>query len=90
MITITIDCRHIESEAAFWEHYLRVSKADGARYFGRNLDAFRDALDGGPGWPGECELHFTNTELLLAISGGTFLQVLRKIAAESTIVKIRL
>jgi RNAse (barnase) inhibitor barstar len=52
-LTFTLDGRLLTSQAAFWEQYVRVVQPFHGEGFGRNLDALEDALDGGPGWPGE-------------------------------------
>jgi RNAse (barnase) inhibitor barstar len=86
---VLLDCAEVESEEAFWETYVVTVKPEGSRYFGRNLDAFWDAVSaGGPGWPGECELHFLNTEGLKKLRNGYFYQALKKISQESESVKI--
>jgi ribonuclease inhibitor len=90
MRTVTIDCAGIQSEAEFWERYLRSTDAEGAGYFGRNLDAFWDALNGGPGWPGECELRFSNTAQMAQFRSGNFLRALQRIAEESDLVRVAL
>ena len=90
MRVITIDCRGVSSEDEFWSSYLSASQPDGSAIFGRNLDAFWDALHGGPGWPGECALRFTNTVAIEPLRDGDFLQALRRIAKESKQVKIEL
>jgi RNAse (barnase) inhibitor barstar len=66
--TYQLDCSEITFEEDFWELYLEVTRPDGAEHFGRNLDAFWDAVSGGgPGWPGECELLLTNTGNMLKL-----------------------
>ena len=67
---------------------MKSAEPDSSGYFGRNLDAFWDGLNGGPGWPGECEPQFISTQPLLALRGGHFLEALRDIASRSTIVKV--
>ena len=89
MDTFTIDCDKVSSETEFWRTYLAVVKPDGAVFFGSNLAAFRDAITGGgPGWPGECHLQFTNTESLMRINAGTFFQGLLSVAADASLVRI--
>ena len=89
MRKIDIPCRGLRSEAAFWNAYLDAVKPDGAGRFGRNLDAFRDALlGGGPGWPGECELRLVDSTALSALREGTFLERLEQIAGESESVRL--
>jgi RNAse (barnase) inhibitor barstar len=80
-----IDCSAVTSEGEFWDKYLEVTCPDGSEYFGRNLDAFNDAITcGGPGWPGECEVHFTNTARVQRFRSGDFFKALERIASEST------
>ncbi len=81
--TITIDCGKVTSEDEFWRLYLDSVDAQGAHLFGRNLDAFWDALEGGgPGWPGEVNLHFINAKSLAPLRGKTFLTTLKRLASE--------
>ncbi|MEX8195411.1 barstar family protein [Comamonas guangdongensis] len=81
----TIECRGLKSEAEFWAAYLAEVKPDGAHYFGRNLNAFWDAVSvGGPGSPGDnCALRFVHTDSLSTWRNGEFVSALRRIAAES-------
>ncbi|MBA5639501.1 barstar family protein [Duganella sp. LX20W] len=88
MRAVTIDCDGVSSEADFWERYVVVAEPEGAGYFGQNLDAFWDGLNGGPGWPGECELHFVNTHTLSTFRGGRFLAALKEIARDSQFVRV--
>ena len=90
MQTFIIDCRGIKTEDEFWQRYIDVTNPEGRRYFGRNLDAFWDAVEGGgPGWPGECELTFTNVDALRAL-GRPFLKEFENIARDATQTKIEL
>ncbi|MNJ70314.1 Barstar (barnase inhibitor) [compost metagenome] len=57
----TIDCAQLKDEGTFWQAYLAATEPEDAGYFGCNLDAFWDALNEGPGWPGECQLMFIDT-----------------------------
>jgi RNAse (barnase) inhibitor barstar len=84
----TIDCARIESEEEFWRAYLTATNPEGAGLFGRNLDAFRDALSGGPGWPGVCVMYFTNTERIQSLQSGYFYEALLEIAHESDDVSV--
>lgn len=89
MDTFTIDCATVESEADFWRTYVNEVQPEGAGYFGQNLNAFWDAVSGGgPGWPGECELRFTNTNHLVKINDGGFLRALSDIARDSKLVRV--
>lgn len=82
MKRFVIDCSNITTSAQFWETYLAVVEPEGARLFGRNLDAFNDALSGGPGYPGECELSLVNSSSLHYLDNGQFLRHLREIATK--------
>jgi RNAse (barnase) inhibitor barstar len=84
----TVDCAHIESEEEFWRAYLATTHPEGAGFFGRNLDAFRDALSGGPGWPGACVIYFINTERIQPLRSGYFYEALLEIAHESNEVSV--
>ena len=87
MRRITMDCSAIHSESEFWDQYLKLIDAESARFFGRNLNAFRDALlGGGPGWPGECELELVNAQQLPPL----FREGLEGIARQSTSEKVTL
>ncbi|MEG3179665.1 barstar family protein [Sphingomonas sp. LT1P40] len=94
MQTIYIDCTGVVSTQEFWQRYLNAVQPESADFFGRNLDAFWDAIEGGgPGWPGEVKLSFTNTSHLSALrldSGVSFLGELQRIASETTQTEIEL
>lgn len=80
-----IDCGTVNSAMGFWEKYIEITQPESAASFGYNLDAFNDAItDGGPGWPGECEIYFTNTARIQAWRYGEFYKRLQTIADEST------
>ena len=90
-----IDCAGVTSTDEFWQRYLDATQADGAQHFGRNLDAFWDAVEGrGPGWPGLVKLVFVNSDDLSALTNraGTesFLTSLRQIASKVTAIEIEL
>jgi ribonuclease inhibitor len=90
MQIISVDCSEVTSEASFWQAYLAAANPEGANYFGRNLDAFWDALNGGPGWPGEVTLILVNTAHLKSIRDGRFYESLSEIARDSKSVHIRI
>jgi hypothetical protein len=91
---ISIDCTDVHTAAIFWQRYLDATEPEGAGHFGRNLDAFWDAIEGGgPGWPGECGLRFINSDALADIPGhgsGSLLDALRQMAKDATQTKIEL
>jgi ribonuclease inhibitor len=81
--TLVIDCQGIGTEAQFWDRYVDAIPPESRRYFGRNLDAFNDALAGGPGWPGDVDVQFLNAASLRGIRDGDFLSALEEITAQS-------
>ena len=94
MKTIIIDCAGVNSPEDFWGRYLDATRPHGGEDFGRDLDAFWDAIErGGPGWPGEVTLSFQHTEALSELrtaGGGSFLDGLRKIAEDATRLRLDL
>lgn len=89
MPSFTIDCSSVTDEASFWQAYVNETSPDGASIFGRNLDAFWDAISGGgPGWPGECEIHIVNTESLKTLRHGRFYEALKEMANNSQSVRL--
>lgn len=58
-----LDCSSLKSEGDFWNLYCEATHPEGEGYFGRNLDAFWDAVSaGGPGWPGACQIELVNVD----------------------------
>lgn len=94
MRTVYVDCSGVKSAADFWQRYLDAAQPVDGKLFGRNLDAFWDAVEGGgPGWPGEARLVFNHSSDLAALrlgSGTLLLDELRRIANEMTLMPIEL
>lgn len=94
MRTIIIDCAGVSSSEEFWERYLDATRPDGGEHFGRNLDAFWDAIEGGgPGWPGEVMLEFQHTGALSELrtaAGTSFVDGLRQVAEQATRIRVQL
>ena len=94
MRTIYIDCAGVKSPVELWQRYLDAVQPEGADLFGRNLDAFWDAIEcGGPGYPGETRLIFTQSADLATLqtaNGDSFLEGLRQIAKDATQTQIEL
>jgi len=83
--TITVECEGVASEAEFWHRYVEATNPLSKEYFGRNLDAFWDAVEGGgPGWPGDVALIFKNAVSLAPLRDGRFLAALKEIASEAS------
>lgn len=94
MREVVIDCSGIGSIEEFWQRYLDAAKPEGASIFGRNLDAFWDAIEGGgPGWPGEVTLVFMHSDQLSGLrtsnSNASFLDALKAIADEASAVSVK-
>lgn len=84
-----IDCSAVTSEMQLWELYAGTIKPEGIDHFGYNLDAFNDAITGGgPGWPGKCEIHFTNMARIHKFRSGEFYRRLQTIADASGTVRL--
>ena len=91
-----IDASDIGTSNEFWNRYIEIVQPDGLRYFGKNLDALWDALDGGgPGFPGDDEstIKIINSQNLKSIRDGKFLDALQKISndlslKENSVVKL--
>lgn len=94
MREVVIDCSGIGSTEEFWQRYLDAAKPEDASTFGRNLDAFWDAIEGhGPGWPGEVTLVFTHSDQLSGLrtanGNASFLDALKAIAGEASVVSVK-
>lgn len=94
MRQIVIDCSSIGSVEEFWQRYLDSVEPEGAAVFGRNLDAFWDAIEGGgPGWPGEVTLVFMHSDQLSRLrmpnGNASFLDALKAIADEASAVSMK-
>jgi hypothetical protein len=85
--TKVVDCTGVSDEREFWAAYVRDVKPEHPGC-GRNLDAFRDALWGGPGWPEADEVHFIHTASLALLHNGEFIDSLREIALEVNSVRL--
>lgn len=85
-----LDCKGVSSENEFWDLYIAQIRPDGGSFFGRNLDAFWDALTGGPGWPGDEEIVIKNSASLAPLNDGQFLIALRDIARDCATVTVTL
>ena len=88
---VAVDCAGVPSRRDFWERYLDAARPAEGALFGRNLDAFWDAVEGdGPGSPGDRDLQFENSRALEVIEEGRFRKALEEIAAATTRIRIEL
>ena len=85
-----IDALNVADEREFWDRYLLIPEPEGAGYFGRNLDAFWDAVEGGgPGYPGEVDLHFKNMSACKAFPNSkAFLEAFAEIASDAKFTRV--
>lgn len=51
MIEYRFDLSAVRTLDDWWEQYIQIVNGEGAGFFGRNRDAYRDSLHGGPGAP---------------------------------------
>lgn len=88
--TVIIDAQGVNDAGDFWERYVIAARPEGADLFGRNLDAFWDAVEGGgPGYPGDVALHFVNMSALRRLPDGeAFFSAIAKIASDATLTSI--
>ena len=67
---IFINGEFCETKEDFWNKYLAEIDSESGKHFGKNLDAFNDAITAkGPGFPGECIIEIVGTEKLEKIFG---------------------
>jgi ribonuclease inhibitor len=93
MTRLIVDCREIVSIEEFWDLYVSSIGAENALFFGRNLDALWDALEGGgPGCPpSTTHLIFRNVGELRNLkqrSGKSFLDELYELAGHVSRIKV--
>ncbi|HEX8045830.1 barstar family protein [Rhizobium sp.] len=94
MTELIVDCSGVASVEDFWDRYVSSIGAENATFFGRNLDALWDALEGdGPGSPPATHLIFKNIGELKALetrSGNSFLKALSVIADKVSRVRVEM
>jgi hypothetical protein len=94
MSDLVVDCRGVTSCAELWRRYVETGQIRDPATFGRNLDAFWDAIErGGPGRPTAATVTFLHSEELAALrmnGGGSFLEALRAISQDATVIDVRL
>lgn len=88
---LVIDCSGVKDVNDFWNRYVAVIGHDNCRFFGRNLDALRDSLEGGgPGSPDASRLSFINIADLEAVAGTEFVNELRALVARVSNIDARI
>jgi hypothetical protein len=67
---IFINGEFCETKEDFWNKYVAEIDSDSAKLFGKNLDAFNDAIKAkGPGFPGDCIIEIIGTKKLEKVFG---------------------
>ncbi|WGH76615.1 barstar family protein [Tenacibaculum tangerinum] len=67
---IFINGEFCETKEDFWDKYVAEIHSESAKLFGKNLDAFNDAITAeGPGFPGDCIVEIIGTKKLEKIFG---------------------
>ncbi|QXP59007.1 barstar family protein [Olleya sp. HaHaR_3_96] len=67
---IFINGEFCDSKQDFWNKYVAEIDYESGKNFGKNLDAFNDAITAeGPGFPGDCIIEIIGTEKLKKIFG---------------------
>lgn len=67
---IFINGEFCNSKLDFWNKYIADMEFSAKKDFGKNLDAFNDAITAkGPGFPGDCLIEITGTKNLEKIFG---------------------
>jgi len=67
---IILDGYSYKTKSEFWDDYTDQIPIDSVKCFGKNLDAFSDAITGGgPGFPGNCSIEIIGIKKLTEIFG---------------------
>lgn len=67
---IFINGEFCETKEDFWNKYVAEIDSESGKLFGKNLDAFNDAITAeGPGFPGGCIIEIIGTEKLEKVFG---------------------
>jgi hypothetical protein len=67
---IFINGEFCETKQDFWNKYVAEIDSESGKLFGKNLDAFNDAITAeGPGFPGDCIIEIIGTEKLEKVFG---------------------
>lgn len=88
-IRIFISGNSCEKKADFWNSYASQIPADSSQYFGKNLNAFNDAITGGgPGFPGDCIIEIVGTKKLRSIFGNEEFDFIIKLLQDAEFVDL--
>lgn len=78
-----------ETQEDFWNAYTKQLNSESRKDFGKNLDAFNDAITaGGPGYPGECIIEIIGVENLKKIFGETKFQFILDLLTKAEFVEL--
>jgi len=86
---IFINGYYCKSKNDFWEKYTKQIPTESAKLFGKNLDAFNDAITGGgPGFPGDCVIEIIGIEKLNEIFGVQNMEFIIQLLRESEFIEL--
>lgn len=86
---IFINGEFCESKEDFWNKYVAEIDSESAKHFGKNLDAFNDAITAeGPGFPGDCIVEIIGTDSLEKIFGKEDFNFIIKLLKEAKFVDL--
>ncbi|MEY8849846.1 barstar family protein [Psychroserpens sp. XS_ASV72] len=86
---IFIDGELCYSKLDFWKRYISDFDFQSKKDFGKNLDAFNDAITAeGPGFPGDCIIEITGSENLKRIFGNEDFEFIIELLREAKFVKL--
>ena len=86
---IFINGYYCNSQTDFWEKYTKQIPTESAKLFGKNLDAFNDAITGGgPGFPGDCVIEIIGIEKLNEIFGVQNMEFIIQLLRESEFIEL--
>ena len=86
---IILNGYYCNSQDYFWNKYTRQISSDSGKNFGKNLDAFNDAITGaGPGFPGDCLIEIVGVDELIKIFGASKMETIIKLLDEAEFVDL--
>ena len=86
---IFINGNFCETKEDFWNKYVSEIGAESANSFGKNIDAFEDAIIAeGPGFPDNCVIEIIGTEKLKRIFGKEDFNLIIKLLINAEFVEL--